>query len=37
MALLNGYINYLEKAKANTKSNKSYIVKEDIETYTYNN
>jgi four helix bundle protein len=32
MALLNGYINYLEKAKANSKS-KPYIAKEDIATY----
>ena len=33
MALLNGYINYLGKAKANSKSNKSNIMKEDLSTY----
>ena len=33
MALLNGYINYLQKAKANTKPKKSNILKEDLATY----
>ncbi len=33
MALLNGYINYLQKAKASTKSKKFNILKEDLATY----
>jgi four helix bundle protein len=33
IALLNGYINYLKKAKSNNKSKKTYILKEDIAIY----